>query len=177
MSFILMQSLPRRTDGLLVHGAGIFFEEAAHVFFGASGRGKSTVSKLARGVGRVVSDETVLIRKEAGGFRLHSTPFWGLGTPVQDIQEIGRSDAPLIALYALEHCSNFELERLSAGRAVMALLTSEKVATERNESAAAWLAIVEEIVAQVPVYRLGFRPTAELWDFLAEQGVIVPIRA
>lgn len=170
LSFILMQILPRRGEGLLVHGAGIIIQERAHLFFGASGRGKSTVARLAQGVGRVLTDENVIIRKSATGFRLHSTPFWGLSTPAHDIQSIGRADAPLDGLYALEHCTNFELERLSKGRATMALLTSEKVATERNSSAAAWLDMVRDIVEQVPTYRLGFRPTAELWHFLAEQG-------
>lgn len=174
LSFILMQILPRRGEGLLVHGAGVILQERAHLFFGASGRGKSTVARLAQGVGRVLTDENVIIRKSATGFRLYSTPFWGLSTPAHDIQSIGRADAPLDGLYALEHCANFELERLSKGRATMALLTSEKVATERTSSAAAWLEMVREIVEQVPTYRLGFRPTTTLWHFLAEQGVLSP---
>ncbi len=172
MSFILMQVLPRRREGLLVHGAGVVIDGNAHLFFGASGRGKSTVSRLAVSVGRVLTDENVIIRRVGSGFRLYSTPFWGLSTPAHDIQGIGRADAPLIALYSLEHTAEFELERLTKGRATMALLTSEKVATERNSSADAWLAMVNDIVAQVPVYRLGFRPTTELWEFLAQQGCL-----
>jgi hypothetical protein len=172
ISFIAMQVLPRRGEGLLVHGAGIIIEQRAHLFFGASGRGKSTVARLAQGIGRVLTDENVIIRKSEAGFRLYSTPFWGLSTPTHEIQSIGRADAPLVGLYALEHSVNFELERLSKGRATMALLTSEKVATERNSSAAAWLDMVSEVVEQVPTYRLGFRPTSELWHFLAEQGCL-----
>lgn len=175
MSFILMQTLPRRFEGLLVHGAGIVLQGKGHLFFGASGRGKSTVARLARGVGQVLTDENVLIRTSTVGFQLQSTPFWGLSTPDEDIQGIGRAEAPLKAIYALEHSSTFELELLSKGRATMALLTSEKVATERNESAAAWLEMVSNIVEQVPVYRLGFRPTHELWHFLAERGCIHPL--
>lgn len=175
LSFILMQTLPRRFEGLLVHGAGIVLEEEGHLFFGASGRGKSTVARLARGIGQVLTDENVLIRTSTGGFHLESTPFWGLSTPPEDIQGIGRVEVPLKAIYALEHSSTFELELLSKGRATMALLTSEKVATERNESAAAWLEMVSNIVEQVPVYRLGFRPTHELWHFLAERGCIHPL--
>lgn len=174
ISFIVMQVLPRHGEGLLVHGAGIIIEERAHLFFGASGRGKSTVARLAQGIGWVLTDENVIIRKSATGFRLYSTPFWGLSTPAHEIQSIGRADAPLVGLYALEHAVNFELERLSKARATMALLTSEKVATERNSSAAAWLDMVSEVVEQIPTYRLGFRPTSELWDFLAQQGCLRP---
>lgn len=176
LSFVLMQMLPRRNDGLLLHGAGIVFEGKGHVFFGASGRGKSTVSRLARGKGQVLTDENVLIRPGTDGMRLHSTPFWGLSTPAHDIHAVGRRDVPLVALYALDHTAEFQLHRLSQAEAVMALLTSEKVATERTDSAAAWLAMASRIVANVPVYRLGFRPTYELWDFLAEQSLLPPLR-
>jgi len=57
--------------------------------------------------------------------------------------------------------------RLSPADAVTALLGTEKVATERVDSALAWLAVAGQLVERVPVYRLGFRPTVELWDFLA----------
>jgi hypothetical protein len=76
---------------------------------------------------------------------------------------------PLAAVYLLVHASGFELTRLAPAQAVMALLTTEKVATERADSAAAWLTVTERLVAQVPLYRLDFRPTAELWDFLASR--------
>jgi hypothetical protein len=47
-------------------------------------------------------------------------------------------------------------------------LATEKVAVERVSSALAWLAVVERLVAQVPVYRLVSRPTTDVWPFLLE---------
>jgi hypothetical protein len=52
----------------------------------------------------------------------------------------------------------------------LALLTTEKVTTERPESATVWLAVADRLIAVVPVYRLSFRPTAEIWDFLMAEG-------
>lgn len=172
VSFIVMQTLPRRGEGILLHAAGIAIQGKGHGFFGASGRGKSTISRLARGVGTVLTDENVIIRWIAGRPYLCSTPFWGLSTPADEIHQVGQYRVPLIALYTLDHTPDFRIERLSAGRAAMALLTTEKVATERNESADAWLAIVERLVREVPIYHLGFRPTHDLWNFLAEKDLI-----
>jgi hypothetical protein len=55
----------------------------------------------------------------------------------------------------------------------MALLGTEKVATERVESATAWLTAAEQIVRQVPTYLLEFTPTIEVWAFLKQQQIIV----
>jgi hypothetical protein len=73
---------------------------------------------------------------------------------------------PLRAVYVLAQTPGFELARLTPSQAVLALLDSEKVAVERPSSADAWLAAAQRLVAETPVYRLGFRPTPEVWSFL-----------
>jgi hypothetical protein len=168
-----MQALPRQGSGLLLHASGIVLDGAGYVFTGASGRGKTTVSRLAAGraeVGRteVLTDENVIVRLGAGGAELCSTPFWGHSTPPELIHRVNRR-APLKAVCLLEHAPDFRLDRLGPAEAIMALLTTEKVATERADSAAAWLAVAERLIARTPVYRLSFRPTPELWDFLSTE--------
>lgn len=49
----------------------------------------------------------------------------------------------------------------------MELLRTDIAAVERLTSAAIWMTVVEQLVNSVPVYQLCFRPTTELWDFLA----------
>ncbi|MBA3533498.1 MAG: hypothetical protein H0T73_16390 [Ardenticatenales bacterium] len=167
MAFVCMQELPRYHNALLLHGAGIVINGKGYVFFGASGRGKSTVSRLARARGQVLTDENVIIRLTPSGAELASTPFWGFGTPLEDICRIPYQQVPLLGLYSLVHAPDFTLTALPPAAAVMELLTSEKVATERAASATAWLAMADRIIKEVPIYRLGFRPTLELWEFLA----------
>lgn len=166
MAFVCMQELPRHHDALLLHGAGIVIDGRGYVFFGASGRGKSTVCRLARGRGTVLTDENVIIHLTAEGAMLSSSPFWGFGTPASEIQQVPYQQVPLEALYGLRHAPDFSLTRLSASEAALALLSSEKVATERTSSAEAWLAVVERLIERVPIYQLGFRPTEALWPFL-----------
>lgn len=168
-SYICMQTLPREHGALWLHAAGIVWDGMGDVFFGPSGAGKTTVAGLAAGYGQVLSDENVVVRMGGAGPELLSTPFWGQSTPPALICRVNRR-APLRALYALAQAPAFDLARLGPAEAVMALLGTEKVATERAESADAWLAVAEKLVAHVPVYRLGFRPEGELWDFLARAG-------
>jgi hypothetical protein len=170
-AYVLMQALPREREALLLHATGISIEGKGHCFFGASGAGKTTVARLAAGRGELLTDENVILQLAPDGPRLVSTPYWGHSTPPEMIRRKSRS-VPLTALYELTHTPGFVLMRLGPGAAAAALLGTEKVATERVESADAWLAVAGRLVASVPVYRLGFRPTAELWDFLRESAEV-----
>jgi hypothetical protein len=175
LAYICMQTLPRQGTGLLLHASGIVLDGAGYVFTGASGRGKTTVSHLAAGRAEVLTDENVIIQLNPAGAELCSTPFWGHSTPPELIHRVNRR-APLAAICLLEHAPDFRLDRLGPTEAVMALLTTEKVATERADSAAAWLAMAERLIKQTPIYRLGFRPTRELWDFLSAEFTYDPPR-
>lgn len=167
LTYILMQALPREQDGMLLHGAGVVLADGAgYLFAGPSGAGKTTVAGLAEGLGLVLSDENVAARLVGHGAVLWSTPFWGHSTPPERVRRIN-CRAPLARIFILEHAAEFALTALRPAAAVAALLSTEKVATERVASADAWLAIAGRLAATVPIYRLGFRPTPELWDFLA----------
>lgn len=165
LTYILMQALPRQHDGLLIHGAGVVLNGRGYLFAGPSGAGKTTIADLARDEGEVLSDENVAVRLTPDGAILFSTPFWGHSTPPEQVQRINRF-VPLAGIYLLSHAPAFSLTPLRPAEAVAALLQTEKVATERVESAAAWLAMADRLAATVPIYRLGFRPTREVWQFL-----------
>ena len=167
LSFILMQDLPRDFDALLLHGVALVRNGWGLAHSGRSGVGKTTTARLAAGHADVLVDENLVISLAGPQPTLLSTPFWGGSTPPAMIQRVNRQ-APLRALLLPEHGPEFVLEPLSHGDAVLALLTTEKVAVERVSSAAAWLATAERLVAQVPTYRLYFRPTVDLWPFLDE---------
>ncbi len=168
LGYICMQALPRDHEALLLHAVGVAIDDRGYVFFGHSGAGKTTVAGLAQGHGEVLSDENVVLQLADGGVALCSTPFWGHSTPAALIRRrAGRY--PLVGLFSLSHAPGFALTPLAHAQAVASLLTTEKVATERVESAGAWLQVAGRIVERVPVFRLDFPPTAELWPFLARQ--------
>ncbi len=168
LSFILMQDLPRTFDALLLHGVALVRKGRGLAHSGRSGVGKTTTARLAAGHADVLVDENLVVSLAGPHPTLLSTPFWGNSTPRSMIQRVNRQ-APLHALLLPEHGPDFALEPLARADAVLALLTTEKVAVERVSSAAAWLDTAEKLVSRVPTYRLHFRPTAELWPFLDAQ--------
>ncbi len=165
--YVLMQVLPRAHGGLLLHGAGLAWHGEGHAFFGPSGAGKTTLAQRAQGHADVLCDENIVVRSAGQAPVLFSTPFWGQSTPPGLIRRAKRQ-VPLRALYALEQTDDYALQRLSPGQAVVALALTEKVAAERTSSAAAWLAVAEQLVQRVPVYRLGVSLQPGLWEFLAD---------
>jgi hypothetical protein len=166
LTYILMQALPRERNALLLHAAGVALQGRGYAFCGASGAGKTTVARLLRESGELFGDENMALRLTAGPAELVSTPFWGASAPANLVDRAART-APLAAVFILDQATDFALERLSPGAAIAALLSSEKVATERVESASAWLDVAGRLVERVPVYTLGFRPTSELLPFLS----------
>lgn len=166
LGFICMQALPREHQGLLLHGAALVLDGRGLACCGPSGAGKTTVSRLAAGHAEVLTDETLVVSVARAQPMLVSTPFWGASTPPEMVHRLNRR-VPLQALLLLQHGPEFVLEPLDPGQAALGLLATEKVAVERVSSALAWLAVVDNLVAQVPAYRLHFRPTVELWPFLA----------
>jgi hypothetical protein len=64
-------------SGLVVHAAGVISEGKGFVFFGRSGSGKTTVSRLSM-YSTVLSDDLVIIKASASGkFWLYGVPFRG----------------------------------------------------------------------------------------------------
>lgn len=165
VSYILMQILPREHDALMLHGVAIVRNGWGLAHSGRSGVGKTTTARLAAGYAEVLVDENLVVSAAGPQPTLFSTPFWGASTPLEMIHRVNRQ-APLRALLLPEHGPDFVLEPLSLSDAILGLLTTEKVATERVSSASAWMDAAEKLVTRVPTYRLYFRPTVELWPFL-----------
>lgn len=165
LTYILVQALPRERDALLLHACGVVLGDRGYVFFGHSGAGKTTVARLAEDHAEVLCDENIVLRPGIRRVEVLSTPLWGWSTPPQMVRRVNRC-VPLAGLFNLAQASEFALTRLTPGQAVTALLDTEKVATERLESAAAWLTVAGRIVERVPVQTLSFPPTTELWSFL-----------
>ena len=78
---ILLLHLLARADMLLVHGAGIEIDGGVTVFAGVSGAGKTTLSRqfIRAGVGRILTDDRVLIVRTPDGWLAGGTPWPGEG--------------------------------------------------------------------------------------------------
>jgi len=60
--------------GGLFHAAGLIRDNRGELFIGKSGSGKSTLAR-ACGDDEILSDELTAVRRDAGAFTVHGTPF------------------------------------------------------------------------------------------------------
>jgi hypothetical protein len=107
--------------GLVLHSAAIESAGRAFVFFGPSGVGKTTLSRLSAAQGRsVISDELNALVRTANGFAVLALPFAGdFGrTPIR------RAPVPLAGLFRLRQGPSHALGQLSQASAIAALIAA-----------------------------------------------------
>jgi hypothetical protein len=143
-------------DGLVLHAAALCDGARGWICSGPSGAGKSTLATLA-GEG-AVCDELVVVSNGSGHWRLLSLPFWN-GRP---------ASAPLTAIHLLEHGHSHTRRRAAAAEAVRRLATEALPPLQPAHALDAWFARLVQLVEQVPVFNLTFKPTPDVWDFIRE---------
>ncbi len=107
------------TGGVLLHSAGVASREQGHLFFGRSGAGKTTLSRLALESGRTVlsDDMNAICPSDDGALRIEKLPFAGdLGR-----RPGPRSSYPLVSLNRLRQGPN-RVRPLATAEAVAALI-------------------------------------------------------
>jgi hypothetical protein len=148
-------------DGLLLHAAGVLVGDAAHVYFGPSGVGKTTV---ARSVPRadVFSDEIVaLFAAPDGAVRVAGTPFHG------DLNATSPRVANAAALVRLHQADEDSLSMLGAAAATSALLGSTLFFSNDDEHAERLLGLAARVCGG-RTYALAFQRHTHVPSFVAK---------
>jgi hypothetical protein len=155
---VLIALLVINSGGFLFHAAGIVRNEKAYLFFGHSGSGKTTVSRLSIH-DLVLNDDLVLVIHEPPGWRVYATPFWN---PSQ-VQPTPHS-APLAGIYHLVKDKRVFREEMSQARAIAELITNVPVVSQDSASSRKLLALLNQLYLDVSVYRLHFLPDESFWS-------------
>jgi len=156
--------------GFLLHAASIVRDGRTYIFFGHSGAGKSTVSRLTGDSGFVLSDDITLVTREADAYQAHSVPFraFDKGRVVSE-----RRTYPVAGLYQLAQARRNRVERLPAARAVAAVLSCLPFVTDNllPNDPAQMMALLQRALAEIPAFRLEFTRSADFWEpVLASSG-------
>jgi hypothetical protein len=159
---ILARLLPA-FGGVFVHAAAVSLKGRGLLFAGPSEAGKSTIVKLIGERGEVLCDDRVVVRKDAGGFRVHGT--WNHG----EVRRVSPGSAPLRAVLFLRQARVNRLERVEDPQAVLREFLPRLV---RPLVSADWweraLALAEDVVREVPFYDLSFDKSGAVVEILEE---------
>jgi hypothetical protein len=148
-----------RADGLLFHSAGIVRHGHAFLFFGHSGSGKTTVSRLSSG-DTVLNDDLVLLLPGEHTWTVHATPFWNMtqvGPPLP-------GSAPLGAMLRLVQARHVAVEAISQAHALAEVLSCVPGLVSDTTSSKRMLAIGMRLLQTAHVWRLHFLPDASFWS-------------
>lgn len=143
--------------GVEVHGCGLVdHETGGHLFLGHSGAGKSTTTLLWKALRdvRILSDDRIILREQAGRFWMHGTPWHGdAGFALADSSTISR-------IFFLEHGPENKIQPLPKARAVAELFVRCFVPFHAPEPLDSTLCYLHKIANSVPCYLYRFTPDA-----------------
>jgi len=159
------------TARFFVHCAAVESNGRAHLFWGNSGAGKSTVAALLKG-GRILSDDAPIVARKEEKLAVYPSPYrqW---TAAEDAAVCKPAAAAAIGgFYLLHQDRRLFLENLPR-RQVFAEILQRHVHFFEYLSANARLKAFEMLYAAaagVPAYRLHFPLNADLWPLLNNHG-------
>lgn len=148
-------------QALLVHACGVIRGEAGYVFFGPSGDGKTTTTRLSLAYS-VLSDDLVILKQAAGEWRVYGVPFRG------DLPEAPRSNrnAPLRGIFTLVKDIEHHIEPLKSFEAVARLASCVPFVMGQHDTAQRVTDLCVSINAAVPVRALHFRRDPGFWELI-----------
>ena len=146
-------------DTIKIHASVIEKDGKALVFMGKSGTGKSTHSrnwlKFVPDCQLLNDDEPIIRVLKDGSIRVYGAP-WSGSTPCYR-----NASAQVAAFVRLYQSSDNKLTKLTGITAFASLYQSVAILRSDNENREQITTIVNDILEQVPIYRLDNRPDRE----------------
>ena len=145
--------------GLLLHAAAIVRHGRAHVFFGPSGAGKTTVTSLSPDDLALSDDLTLVVRHGASGFRAAGIPF-GMA---HHVVPATRDEFPIAGLYRLVQSQEVRRDALSGAGGLAEIGACLPFVMQDPTHAGIALATAASLLDAVPAWRLSFRKDGSFW--------------
>jgi hypothetical protein len=146
--------------GILMHTAGVVHEGKAYLFFGHSGSGKTTSSRLSA-PRQVLNDDGILLFLESEGWVAYGTPFTN---PTQVPPSPGR--APLGGIYRLVKDSEVFIAPISSAALLAELLSCVPILAAMPQEIAHVMQIETDIIQKVVGGYLHFRKDPSFWEVI-----------
>jgi hypothetical protein len=151
--------------GFLLHAASAIYDGKAYIFSGASGAGKTTMTRLAPNRVALLTDEISYICPSPDGYSAFGTPFAG------ELARAGENcSATVEALFFLEKGPENRVDSLPAAQALRRLMRNILFFAQDRELVENLFATACHFVSRVPVRQLTFYPDARVWDEIMNLG-------
>ena len=153
IELLLMHYLAQER-GVILHACGIVIEDKGILFLGESGAGKSTLARMwhqKNGVD-ILSDDRVIVRKQAGEFKVYGTPWHGeaaFGSP---------REARLERIFLLSHGQKNLVKDMNGLNPVSHLLTCSFPPLWDFQGMEFVLEFFSQLATEVPCQELSFTP-------------------
>lgn len=160
---VLINHWLAKGHGIELHACGICWEGMGWPCCGSSGAGKSTMARLWQEAhaGEVLSDDRIIIRKFEE-FMVYGTPWHG------DAHLTLNKGCPVRAVFFLEHAAANQVERLRPIEAASLLLARSFPTFWESTRMQRTLDFINDVVQQVPCFKLGFVPNESVVHFLKD---------
>ena len=164
LSNLEMERLLHRHRMTVLHASWVMYNEAALLFSGDSGVGKSTQAELWHSVlgARIINGDKTGIAFPNGRATAVGMPFSGSSTYYEN------ATAPIRAIVMLSQAPENTIRRLTAPEAMRLLARQMPCQRWCAEDVTAVLEYAEQIATQVPVYRFACTKTAEAVTLLEQ---------
>ena len=160
---ILVAQLLAERRGCYMHSAGVILDGQGLLFVGHSGAGKSTTTLMLKDEAEILCDDRVIVRRWAGGFKIHGT--WSHG----DVPDVSPNSAPLKAILFLKKSNENRLEPLTSGQLISHQLLPCLI---RPLGTRDWwkhtLNLMEQIIREVPCYEMHFDESGKIIPYVKE---------
>ncbi len=151
---LLMYFLAPRS-GAILHAAGVRVDHKCFIFPGRSGAGKSTISRLLRGMRRsmdVISDDRVIVRKTDEGYSAFGTPWPGEGGFALN------RGFPLSGIFFLSKSEANSVEKIGPQKALELLLPVVSIPWFDRDLMEPVLKFCGDLISDIPSYLFHFAP-------------------
>ena len=143
---------------LLLHASVTRYKGVGNLFFGVSGTGKSTHSRLWHDFvpeSDLMNDDNPIIRIEEGQFLVYGSPWSGKTACYRNVV------APVNALVRLEQYPRNEIVRLHSLQAYASIIAAVSTIRWNHDIMSLLVPTIERVAMTVPCYQLKCRPDEE----------------
>ncbi len=149
------------TGALVLHAAGIVYEGKGYLFFGPSGAGKTTISRLwARSGASLINDDRVAVYRDKGVWTVTATPWHGEDPRVHNIH------VPLHGVYHLIQDDVNDIHPVPSAHMLARLTSCAMIPFYNGEAVDEAMAMLESLLVSVPAGDLSFTPDRRVVDAL-----------